>query len=585
MLVLLITTCLCSPSGAANARNSAAERPRSAAAADLLVVVHCLLPGQVRQLGQRTTYVSPRRPVRTSALDCRVRGGEYVLAERANLKNALGVWLGKAKEGNPEAQTTVGEIFEAGLGVPPDFAAAKLWYEKAAQQDYSSALINLGNLYERGWGTQADPERALQLYRRAAGLDDRDAQIPEHAYALEPTADVAEATLTSGNGRPLRVEPAQTGETLDSTLPAQVRVAGPTITLVDPLIPAAGATRGLVKVSLPGSARLASTIKRIVGRVVAPAGLLTLSINDQPVETNTAGVFVYRVGPAAGGPIEITAIDQRGERTDLSLQFAKQQPVRPSTRPLPDLGAFHALLIANSKYRHLSRLETPPQDVARLEALLKHRYGFKVRVLYDADRYTILSALNELRAKLTPDDNLLVYYAGHGDLDRKNMRGHWLPIDAEPDNTANWISNVAVTDLVNVIRARHVMLVVDSCYSGTLTRSSVMQLQTGMTADERQTWLRLLAEKRSRVVLTSGGLAPVLDFGGGEHSVFASAFLQVLEENSDLLVGRLVYQAVAARVAHQASTYEFEQIPAYAPIARAGHEAGDFLFRPIGASN
>ena len=77
--------------GASAAQPAQAQVPSTAA--DNLLVVNCLLPGQVRRLGQRTTYVSSRRPVRTTALDCRVRGGEYVVQDRANLKSALVVGL------------------------------------------------------------------------------------------------------------------------------------------------------------------------------------------------------------------------------------------------------------------------------------------------------------------------------------------------------------------------------------------------------------------------------------------------------------------------------------------------------------
>ena len=243
-------------------------------------------------------------------------------------------------------------------------------------------------------------------------------------------------------------------------------------------------------------------------------------------------------------------------------------------------GKDYALLIGNEAYVHLPALKTPIADVDRIDAVLRNRYGFRTHTLHNATRYQILSALNDLRSRLTSDDRLLVYYAGHGELEETNMRGHWLPVDAEPDNTANWLSNVDVTDILNVIRARQVLLVVDSCYSGTLTRSSLTRLDGQLTQAERETWLRLMAEKRARVVLTSGGLAPVLDFGGGAHSVFARSFIEALETNADLLLGRSLYQAVAARVAHSAAGYDFEQIPQYAPIGRAGHEAGDFILRP-----
>src|SRR3974390_3263918 len=108
---------------------SLAESAISAAATtemnpNRLVVVDCLLPGQVRQLGGQMTYLSPRTPVKSTASECEIRGGEYVAYDRANFATSLQVWLPKAKEGDPQAQTYVGEIFEKGMGQPPDPAKA-----------------------------------------------------------------------------------------------------------------------------------------------------------------------------------------------------------------------------------------------------------------------------------------------------------------------------------------------------------------------------------------------------------------------------------------------------------------------------
>src|ERR1700741_4777555 len=101
--------------------------------ADLLLVVDCLLPGQVRTLGQRTTYVSARRPARLPARDCQIRGGEYVAYDRAGPQSALGAGLPLAEQGDLEAQVIVGEIHERGLGVPADYASALAWYRRAAE--------------------------------------------------------------------------------------------------------------------------------------------------------------------------------------------------------------------------------------------------------------------------------------------------------------------------------------------------------------------------------------------------------------------------------------------------------------------
>jgi hypothetical protein len=58
---------------------------------DELLPVDCLLPGQVRKLGRSMIYLSPRRPIKTSAQDCEIRGGEYVAYDRADYTTALKV--------------------------------------------------------------------------------------------------------------------------------------------------------------------------------------------------------------------------------------------------------------------------------------------------------------------------------------------------------------------------------------------------------------------------------------------------------------------------------------------------------------
>src|SRR5690606_15923530 len=94
-----------------------------------LEIVDCLLPGQVRQLGNRS-FLSQRRPIRTTTSECSIRGGEYVAYDRADLQSALRIWMQAAQSGDVEAQTNVGEIYERGLGVEPDYEAAAKWYQK-----------------------------------------------------------------------------------------------------------------------------------------------------------------------------------------------------------------------------------------------------------------------------------------------------------------------------------------------------------------------------------------------------------------------------------------------------------------------
>jgi hypothetical protein len=154
-----------------------------------LLIVDCLLPGEVRQLGPQVTFVTPRKPVKSTVDECEIRGGEYVKFDRANFSTALQVWKESATKGDAQAQVYVGEIYEKGLGIAPDYAQAAIWYQKAADQGYARGLSNLAYLVEQGLGVPKDPLKALNLYRKSAGINN-----DELTFTSEVTAAKAEVT-------------------------------------------------------------------------------------------------------------------------------------------------------------------------------------------------------------------------------------------------------------------------------------------------------------------------------------------------------------------------------------------------------
>ncbi|MBB1125420.1 tetratricopeptide repeat protein [Thiospirillum jenense] len=162
---------------------------------DDLVLVDCLLPGQVRQLGQYMTYLAPRRWTKTTQSDCGIRGGEFVLFDRSDYSTALQVLMPKAQSGDAMAQNYVGEIYEKGLGLPrPDYVQAAVWYRKAADGGLPAAQTNLGLLYEQGLGVPQDRTSALQWYRKATGVD-ADGLVLESQLEAERVAFQQEITL------------------------------------------------------------------------------------------------------------------------------------------------------------------------------------------------------------------------------------------------------------------------------------------------------------------------------------------------------------------------------------------------------
>lgn len=368
-------------------------------------------------------------------------------------------------------------------------------------------------------------------------------------------------------------------EPLTNKPTAKVEMAAPSIHLIDPALVT---TRGGAKVEVRGGI----STRAIVGKVNTPGGLYSLNVNDRNLtdQVGHTGLFKIDVPLANGGtPINLVVVDKQGKRSALDFMLVQSGPIQEAKAVVPlgiDFGNYHALVIGNSSYQYLPKLITATADAEAVADELTKRYGFKTRLLMNASRYQILSELNKLRTELTDKDNLLIYYAGHGELDKANLRGHWLPVDAEPRNDANWISSVAITDILNAMTVRHVLVVADSCYSGALTRSALGQIESGLTEEQRRNYLKAMSKSRSRTVLTSGGLQPVLDGGGGKHSVFAKSLLEVLRNSRETLEGRRLHLEISARVLTAALRYHVEQVPEYAPIKFAGHEAGDFVFIP-----
>ena len=329
-------------------------------------------------------------------------------------------------------------------------------------------------------------------------------------------------------------------------------------------------------------------VRPIVGRVTAVAGLVSFTANDVPQELDADGFFKTNVEIGTGKTrVTMIAVDRQAKAATLefflepdaaTVKAAAVPPRRPG--PSLGLGKYYAIVIGNQIYQKLPRLVTPEADASDIAALLRDRYGFTVTVLLNATRWDIMEEMNKMRALLTEKDNLLIYYAGHGQLDVANSLANWLPIDADPSSNTNWIASSTLTETLNTMSARHILVVADSCYSGAMTRSSIGGLQPGLSEEARNDWLKAIAGSRSRTVLTSGGVSPVMDGGGGRHSVFAQNFIDVLAENQEYLPGKQLSDVLSARVVSIARRMNFEQRPEYAPIRFAGGESGDFIFVP-----
>ncbi len=88
-----------------------------------------------------------------------------------------------ANTGNAMAQYNLGLMYAQGKGCPVDFAAAKLWFAKAADQKLHYAMVQLASLYANGTGVARDQAQALAWYQKAAALGNEEASLHLRQYA------------------------------------------------------------------------------------------------------------------------------------------------------------------------------------------------------------------------------------------------------------------------------------------------------------------------------------------------------------------------------------------------------------------
>ena len=778
---------------------------------DKLILVDCQLLGQMRKLGGKMSYMGPRQAVRIPASECEIRGGEYVPYDRANYATALKVWQPLAVAGDAKAQVYVGEIYEKGMGIPPDYVQAAVWYQKAAQQGDVQGLNHSAYLYEQGLGVPKDPVRALNLYRQAAGLrgddltyasdvdavrleaqgkiDSLTAQVEERDEAaavlsnsltetrtalqrqqslaeeaqheveamrkrirqlqsapqsgsnsqeldrlkseladrekqlsmrsaeidklqlasadqnnalrdrlaaaekedaalqqqlgatqaqatnarsqllasqakakalddqlstLRTALKTNEATLAASQEQLRRTQGAQgqvdraQSDQLKATIAQQqveLERQQEVIATLDTQHQQVAAELARLQIAVAGyqrqhdqdagaAAQVADTVADLRARLAsANTDLLrkTQEKNDLALKLEAAArqltedskVLSATAASAGARDAEVKRLNAQladreatlgGQRAQLAalsatidsdnlalkdyhdkinaLGVERHPPATIGESPILDpkslgLGQNYALIIGNSNYRS-GHLNTAEKDADGVEAVLVDQYGYKrehIHTLHSATRKEMIGALYDIVKQVGDQDNLLIYYAGHGDLE--GGHSYWLPIDADEKNPSEWISDSDITGWISETKARHVLIVVDSCYAGAMTHGATVQLvSNGSPAAERKRMV-LLAKLPSRTVLTSGGIEPVLDGGPDGHSIFAHEFIDLLSTNRQVIEVTALYTSLADRVRIAAlrvgelTGKSISQVPQIAWLTDAGHQTGgEFLFVP-----
>lgn len=479
-----------------------------------MATVDCLLPGQVRRSG-RINYIGPALPVKTTAELCEKRGGEYVAYDRASLQSTLRVWQEKADGGDAEAQLFVGQAWERGFDRAPDLAKAAQWYAKAAKNGSREAKLALAAMMETGNGVPADPQGALRLYREAMGLRE------ELVRASDAEARVSQARFEAE---------AQQAE-------AEARIA-----------------RLQSEMAALAAARAQDTRAR--ERKEA-------ELAQAQAAREQAGVRLDALPPSPTRSFSRRAAGTAGAAPSLSVDGTR-------------FGRYYALVIGVQDYDTIAPLKTPLADAEAVAGVLERRYGFRTTLLRNPDYHTLAGELVKVLANREADDNVLVYFAGHGELDGRE--GFWLPRDASHDR-ASGLPNSLLVSAMSQFGGRTLLVIADSCFGAALAAPREI---SGPLEYFPQDSASFLANK-GRYVISAGGETPVVDDGGQGHSVFSAELLRVLERNDRVLTQRGLAEALRPAVESNSTRLGHKQVPQVAPMRDGrGYEGGKFYLVPVG---
>ncbi|MEN0068004.1 MAG: caspase family protein [Myxococcota bacterium] len=248
------------------------------------------------------------------------------------------------------------------------------------------------------------------------------------------------------------------------------------------------------------------------------------------------------------------------------------------------VGDYKAVLFSAQDYAEGSGvpdLETPTNDIDRIGHVLETQYGFDVERHPNATRREMVATLTALAEQVDDDDVVLIYYAGHGEFDEDQGVGYWLPADAVAGDQSTWLGNPTVQAAVRALPARHVLMVIDACFSGEFARERGILLLVEDDSFPGAKLARRLGSESSRLYLSSGGNEAVSDEGPPGRvdedrppvSVFAYFFEKLLTqaEQRYVLPSDLV-PPLRQRVFENAS-----QTPRFGVVAQTGHGGGEVV--------
>jgi len=306
----------------------------------------------------------------------------------------------------------------------------------------------------------------------------------------------------------------------------------------------------------------------LIGKVTDRSGINFISVNSDFRTLTESGIFTTQLTLSPGdNHFKVVAMDQKENLREVFFVVDYTPPVVTLREKISESATYYGLIIGIDNYKdeNILDLDNPIKDAEKLRQTLIENYNFNeenISFLRNATREDIIRNLDALAKEIGTDDNLLIFYAGHGDWDPDSNNGYWLPADADEEVKINWFRNSTLVDYLKEIHSKHTLLITDACFGGSI-------FNTRSAFGNREKAYEKLYELPSRKAMTSGQLDKVPD-----RSSFTRFLIQRLEENEETyLSSEQLFSSFRIAVINNS-----EVIPMYGEIQNVGDEGGDFIF-------
>ncbi|RYY89005.1 MAG: caspase family protein, partial [Chitinophagaceae bacterium] len=259
-------------------------------------------------------------------------------------------------------------------------------------------------------------------------------------------------------------------------------------------------------------------------------------------------------------------------------------------------GKQYALLIGTNHYKGegWDSLANPIYDAWEIGEVLREDYGFEVTLLKDPTADRIYQSLLTLYKVVQPNDQVLIFFAGHGDMDNYFSNDGFIVCSdskavSEDAARTTYIPYARLKRMINRMASRQTLLMLDVCHAGTFDDNVLAtkrdNKEYGITNAKVLDLVRDNAQRQTRMVLTSVGLGRALDGRAGQHSPFANLILQTLRargRNSEGIV-RLdnLLQVLKAANLQQTDRSTVRKMEPYAAPFGSYDPMGEYILIPL----